>query len=271
MTKGDLIASIAKQAGLTKADSERALNAFLDSVKKELKKGKSYQITLQLPEKYLPPPAGDKVVLKLLDGTEREHVIPILSSPTRRKTAKTPAKPRRRPALDLLGKDAPKVALDMHDGKTFEVGATGQVTVLEFYTTWCGFCKRSLPSVDEAYQAFKDNPNVRFVAVSEDTRGSTPRDRTAEQVVNTFYKERGLTFDLALDPNKVAGSRYKATSYPTLFVLGKSGKVEAVHVGAKKDLANTLKRDVAKLLEGKSLLAADKPGGKPTESAKAGS
>ena len=41
MTKGDLIASIAKQAGLTKADSERALNAFLDSVKKELKKGKS--------------------------------------------------------------------------------------------------------------------------------------------------------------------------------------------------------------------------------------
>ena len=89
--------------------------------------------------------------------------------------------------------------------------------------------------------------------------------------MNTFYKERGLTFDLALDPNKVAGSRYKATSYPTLFVLGKSGKVEAVHVGAKKDLANTLKQEIAKLLEGKSLLESDKPGGKPTESAKAGS
>ena len=41
MTKGDLVASIAKQAGLTKADSERALNAFLDSVRKELKKGNS--------------------------------------------------------------------------------------------------------------------------------------------------------------------------------------------------------------------------------------
>jgi DNA-binding protein HU-beta len=41
MTKADLISKIAEKAGLAKADSEKALNAFLDSVEDTLvKEGK---------------------------------------------------------------------------------------------------------------------------------------------------------------------------------------------------------------------------------------
>lgn len=39
MTKGELVAAIAEETGLTKADSERAVNSFVDTVKKTLKKG----------------------------------------------------------------------------------------------------------------------------------------------------------------------------------------------------------------------------------------
>lgn len=39
MTKGELVAAIAEDTGLTKTDSERALNSFVDTVKKTLKKG----------------------------------------------------------------------------------------------------------------------------------------------------------------------------------------------------------------------------------------
>ena len=38
MTKADLVAAISKETDLTKADSERALNSFLDNVTKTLKK-----------------------------------------------------------------------------------------------------------------------------------------------------------------------------------------------------------------------------------------
>ncbi|MEE9543902.1 MAG: HU family DNA-binding protein [Thermodesulfobacteriota bacterium] len=41
MTKGELVEKIAKEAGLTKADGERALNAFTNAVKKSLKKGEA--------------------------------------------------------------------------------------------------------------------------------------------------------------------------------------------------------------------------------------
>ena len=40
MTKAELVEMMASEAGLTKADAERALNAFINGVTKGVKKGK---------------------------------------------------------------------------------------------------------------------------------------------------------------------------------------------------------------------------------------
>lgn len=45
MTKADLVAKIADKAGLTKANAERALNAFLESVEQVLVKEKKLTLT----------------------------------------------------------------------------------------------------------------------------------------------------------------------------------------------------------------------------------
>ncbi len=45
LTKTDLVEAIAEEAGLTKADAERALGAFIEVISKNLKRGKSVQIT----------------------------------------------------------------------------------------------------------------------------------------------------------------------------------------------------------------------------------
>lgn len=45
MTKAELVASIASDANLTKADAERALSAFLDNVTKTLKKSGKLTLT----------------------------------------------------------------------------------------------------------------------------------------------------------------------------------------------------------------------------------
>ena len=45
MTKADLVANIASQANLTKADAERALNAFLDNVTTALKSSGKLTLT----------------------------------------------------------------------------------------------------------------------------------------------------------------------------------------------------------------------------------
>lgn len=45
MTKADLVASMAGAAGISKAAAEKALNGFLDAVKKSLKKGGKVALT----------------------------------------------------------------------------------------------------------------------------------------------------------------------------------------------------------------------------------
>ena len=45
MNKSELIAAMAADSGLSKADTEKALNAFLDQVEKALKAGDKVQLT----------------------------------------------------------------------------------------------------------------------------------------------------------------------------------------------------------------------------------
>lgn len=45
MTKADLVASMAGAAGISKAAAEKALNGFLDAVKKSMKKGGKVALT----------------------------------------------------------------------------------------------------------------------------------------------------------------------------------------------------------------------------------
>ncbi|MCR5800752.1 MAG: HU family DNA-binding protein [Lachnospiraceae bacterium] len=44
MNKGELVAAIAKETGLSKKDAEGALKAFTDTVTKQLKKGDKIQL-----------------------------------------------------------------------------------------------------------------------------------------------------------------------------------------------------------------------------------
>ena len=44
MTKNELIDAIASQSGLTKADSQKALNAVMESIAGELKRGGNVQL-----------------------------------------------------------------------------------------------------------------------------------------------------------------------------------------------------------------------------------
>ncbi|MGZ3524032.1 MAG: HU family DNA-binding protein, partial [Thermodesulfobacteriota bacterium] len=45
MTKGELIASVGKEAKISKASAEKAINAFTNSVTKALKKGDKLTLT----------------------------------------------------------------------------------------------------------------------------------------------------------------------------------------------------------------------------------
>ena len=58
---------------------------------------------------------------------------------------------------------------------------SGNTTLLVFFVTTCGDCKRELPKIDSVWNELKDQPTFRLVTIS--------RGETAE-VVNAFWKEQ---------------------------------------------------------------------------------
>jgi thiol-disulfide isomerase/thioredoxin len=216
----------------------------------EKQAGKDYQVNLIVPVGYTPPPQGRIITLRTDDSEKGEFKIPVKGRRAIR---------RSRPAEKLVGKAAPKAEYTTRKGESLVTGQpSGTVTVLDFYTSWCGFCKKQIPKLNALYEKkYADNPDVRFVALSQDqlkSTGATGRRARSDEEVDQAFAELGATFDNALDPQLQGKSKFQVGSYPTLVLLGKTGTVEAVHFGLPReyDLVDTLEKQIDLLLAGKS-------------------
>ncbi len=193
------------------------------------------------------------------DGTLKKDITAILAGKSlgpQKVAAATPApKPRKNPIMELVGKPAPAATYSLASGGTISTKDTGSVTLQMYYASWCGFCKRSLPQMSTMYNGMKDK-GVKFVGISQDTLvedGAKAKGRAKTKAfVMKQWKDLGATFPQAFDPEKAGRSKFKVSGYPTLVLLDKDGKVANAYVGAGALSDGSLKKDIEKLLAGKS-------------------
>ncbi|MCB1125738.1 MAG: redoxin domain-containing protein [Verrucomicrobiae bacterium] len=109
----------------------------------------------------------------------------------------------------------------------------GKVVVLDFWATWCGPCRASLPHTQEVAHRFKSQGVVVLAACTSDARA-----RFEEFVKQNQAKYPDVVF--TCDPNERGSATYaeRASSklygvrgIPTQFVIGRDGKIAAVIVG----------------------------------------
>lgn len=206
--------------------------------------GESYTVLVQIPPGYEPPTFGRTITLTTDDKEKPVITIPLRSPAVR--TAK--ASPRKRPAEELVGKTAPSFSTTTTDGKTLTSSDfKDHVTVLDFFAVNCGFCSKQLPRLETVRQKYADK-GVRFIAVAETMR----KKFTVEETKNKL-KQVGFKGELAYDPDNNIGRLFKSTSFPTMVVIGKKGKVDAVNVGNISDLETRLATQLDALLAGKEL------------------
>jgi thiol-disulfide isomerase/thioredoxin len=100
----------------------------------------------------------------------------------------------------------------------------GQVVVLSFWASWCRPCRWELPEVQAAYDRFRDNSRVHFLAVDVGWAGeTTERGRK-------FLARQGLTLPAAFDAGEAA-ARLQVDSLPTLIVIDANGHIRMTHHG----------------------------------------
>lgn len=98
----------------------------------------------------------------------------------------------------------------------------GKPIVINFWTTWCGYCKVEMKYFEELYNEYKDK--VEFVMVN-----STIEDNKDE--VNKYITGQGYTFPIYYDINGNAVNTYKITGYPITMFINKDFQISRIHQG----------------------------------------
>jgi len=140
---------------------------------------------------------------------------------------------REPPVPPDVGRPAPDFQLTDGSGKPVKLASLrGKVVVLQFWATWCGFCKKAMPEIQKLQETFKDDPSVVIYGINCAQRPNNPKP---EDVL----KEQKYTYGLLLNGDGVA-ELYDVHGYPALFVVGPDGKIVEKQSGAQPDQAAKL-------------------------------
>lgn len=151
------------------------------------------------------------------------------------------------PKHPLVGQKAPDFTGTMLDGAPFALAEhIGQdVLILDFWATWCPPCREGLPILSEVAATYRDR-GVRLFAIDVEEDADTVRE---------FLKGAGLELSVVLDPDGTINKKYLVDGIPQTVIIGKDGRVAAVHVGLARDTRQRLTEEIDTLLSGGKLAA----------------
>ncbi len=129
--------------------------------------------------------------------------------------------------------------LEARDGSSIDYyqDSAGQVSVVVFWATWCPYCAKLMPHIEEVYKQFKDR-DVKFYAID------IFEDGKVDPV--TYFDNKGYTYTILLLGDLVAED-YGAKGTPSLFVVDKNKKVIYKRASGTNELQ--VKQDITDKIE----------------------
>jgi thiol-disulfide isomerase/thioredoxin len=117
----------------------------------------------------------------------------------------------------LAGYQAPEFRIrpleNPAESKT-NVDFKGKVLLIDFWATWCGPCRQTMPHIQEVYDRFRDRGLVVAAVSSEE-----------ERTVRSFVDSTGYSYPFYLDPMGNTNSAFGITGIPHAVVIDRQGVV----------------------------------------------
>jgi thiol-disulfide isomerase/thioredoxin len=118
---------------------------------------------------------------------------------------------------------APRFNAKSTSGETFSnASIKGKVVLLEFWTTWCAFCKAEAPFVEKLSHQYTDKDLIVLaVNVGE-----------SKKTVKKYLEQYPRTCRIVLTEDTNLAAMYAATAYPIYVVIDREGNIVGTQRGA---------------------------------------
>jgi len=141
----------------------------------------------------------------------------------------------------LDGHPAPALKLSNMDGEAFDLAKyRGQWLVIHFWASWCGPCRREMPTINETYKLY-DESKLRFVLVNT---------AESEDIVFNFIGIAAPDMIPLMDRDGAVTERWQPRGLPASFFVDPKGHLRYLALGGrdwrKKSYRDFLNRLVAK-------------------------
>lgn len=140
---------------------------------------------------------------------------------------------------EMLDQPAPDFSLVDKYGSTVALSElAGEVVVLDFWATWCGPCRLTMPLLQEFHDVRGND--MKYYAVNiwqEDTTKVRP-----------YISKYGYTFNILFGSSETA-TDYGVKGIPTMVVIDKQGTIRFQHVGYRPDIDEVLGWQLDELLK----------------------
>ena len=129
-----------------------------------------------------------------------------------------------------VGALAPGFTLRTIDGETVELQELrGQPVLLNFWATWCGWCRYQMPFLQAAFE--EKGQEMKFVAINIGERSDNVRQ---------FVEDEDLGFTIALDSDGAVATAYNVRPIPATFLIDEQGVIKFIRIGAFRSQAELM-------------------------------
>jgi thiol-disulfide isomerase/thioredoxin len=133
------------------------------------------------------------------------------------------------PAALKLGDPAPPIEIaHWIKGEPVQRFEPGKVYVVEFWATWCGPCRDSMPHLSELQQQYQGY-GVSFIGISDEPLDTVTQFLAKTDAAGKTWSDKAR-YTLTTDPDKSCYNAYMKgagrSGIPTAFVIGKDGMLE---------------------------------------------
>ncbi|MEE8308266.1 MAG: TlpA disulfide reductase family protein [Gammaproteobacteria bacterium] len=128
-------------------------------------------------------------------------------------------------AADLAGSEAPDFVLKSMSGENIRLSEyRGEVVLINFWTSWCGDCRESMPALNDLYERYRE-VGFQVLSVNMDRK----REDASEMATSL-----GMRHPVLFDSGRKVSKEYEVDSLPVMLLVDREGVVRHVNEGYRR-------------------------------------